>query len=202
MLVELAEILGIGLVFSSNEAMCWTARDNPAILLVVFGTSYQEAQATYEYIKKIYQKKFPSAKVKIAFTSASIRRTIMKRSNTSIDNPLTGLAHLNDEGYVNVVVQSLHMIPGEEFHDLANVVDSIKGIRGKFEFKNLVLGAPLLMTMEDYRDVSRILSKQFDENKTGAERTPHPSPKNFGKMAIILMGHGTKHSLTRRWRIC
>ena len=55
MLVELAEILGIGLVFSSNEAMCWTARDNPAILLVVFGTSYQAAQATKQEAKKVRQ---------------------------------------------------------------------------------------------------------------------------------------------------
>lgn len=87
------------------------AKKNPAILLVMFGTSYPEAQTAYENIEKIYNQEFPEAKIQIAFTSDYIRRKILERDNISIDNPLTALARLNDEGYVNVV-QSLHVIPG------------------------------------------------------------------------------------------
>ncbi len=193
MLVGLAAIIAIAFIIPSNAAMDRPAKENPAILLVVFGTSYPEAQAAYRNIEELYQEQFPDAEIRISFTSDYIRRKLLERDNISVDNPLTGLAHLNDEGYVNVVVQSLHVIPGEEFHDLANIVESVKGIDGKFGFKNLVLGTPLLMSMEDYRNVSKALADQFDQKTTGANRTPQSSPRDPEQMAVVFMGHGTEH---------
>lgn len=192
-MLGLAAMLAIAFVMPTQGAMDRPAKENPAILLVVFGTSYPEAQAAYENVERIYKEQFPDAEIRIAFTSDYIRRKLLERDNISIDNPLTGLAHLNDEGYVNVVVQSLHVIPGEEFHDLANIVDSVRGIDGKFGFQNLVLGAPLLMNMEDYRNVSAALASQFDQNTTGTERSPHSSPRDAGQMAVVFMGHGSEH---------
>ena len=139
----LAALIAVAFVVPSYGAMDRPAKEDPAILLVVFGTSYPEAQAAYENIERVYREKFPQAEVRIAFTSDFIRRKLLDRDNVTIDNPLTALAHLNDEGYTNVVVQSLHVIPGEEFHDLANIVESVRGIEGKFGFRNLVLGEGL-----------------------------------------------------------
>jgi sirohydrochlorin cobaltochelatase len=192
-ILGLAALLAIAFALPSQGAMDRPAKENPAILLVVFGTSYPEAQAAYENVERIYQEQFPDAEIRIAFTSDYIRRKLLERDNDSIDNPLTGLAHLNDEGYVNVVVQSLHVIPGEEFHDLANIVERVKGIDGKFGFKNLVLGSPLLMSVEDYRNTSLALADQFDQNTTGTNRTPHSSPRDPEKIAVVFMGHGTEH---------
>lgn len=186
-------LLTMAFIAPSQGAMDRPERDNPAILMVVFGTSYPEAQAAYKNIERAYHEQFPDAEIRIAFTSDYIRRKLLERDNVSIDNPLTGLARLNDEGYVNVVVQSLHVIPGEEFHDLANIVDSLSGIDGKFGFKNLTLGTPLLMNMQDYRNVSQALASQLDQNTTGTERTPHFSPRDAEKMAVVFMGHGTEH---------
>ena len=194
LVLGLAALLAIAFVVPSQGAMDRPAKDNPAILLVVFGTSYPEAQAAYENIERIYHEQFPDAEIRIAFTSDYIRRKLLERDNVSIDNPFTGLARLNDEGYMNVVVQSMHVIPGEEFHDLANIVESVRGIEGKFGFRNLVLGEPLLMNLVDYRNVSRALASQFEQNTTGTERTPHSSPRDAGQMAVIYMGHGTEHS--------
>lgn len=190
----LAALIAVAFVVPSYGAMDRPAKENPAILLVVFGTSYPEAQAAYENIERVYREEFPQAEVRIAFTSDYIRRKLLDRDNVTIDNPLTALAHLNDEGYTDVVVQSLHVIPGEEFHDLANIVESVRGIEGKFGFRNLVLGEPLLMNLEDYRNVSRALASQFEQNTTGTERTPHSSPRDAGQMAVVYMGHGTEHS--------
>ncbi|HQN30383.1 MAG TPA: sirohydrochlorin cobaltochelatase [Methanothrix soehngenii] len=190
----LAALIAVAFVVPSYGAMDRPAKEDPAILLVVFGTSYPEAQAAYENIERVYREEFPQAEVRIAFTSDFIRRKLLDRDNVTIDNPLTALAHLNEEGYTNVVVQSLHVIPGEEFHDLANIVESVRGIEGKFGFRNLVLGEPLLMNLEDYRNVSRALASQFEQNTTGTERTPHSSPRDAGQMAVIFMGHGTEHS--------
>jgi sirohydrochlorin cobaltochelatase len=187
-------LIAVAFVVPSYGAMDRPAKEDPAILLVVFGTSYPEAQAAYENIERVYREEFPQAEVRIAFTSDYIRRKLLDRDNVTIDNPLTALAHLNDEGYTDVVVQSLHVIPGEEFHDLANIVESVRGIEGKFGFRNLVLGEPLLMNFVDYRNVSRALASQFEQNTTGTERTPHSSPRDAGQMAVIYMGHGTEHS--------
>jgi sirohydrochlorin cobaltochelatase len=193
LLVGLAAMVAISFIIPALGTMDRPAKENPAILLVVFGTSYPEAQAAYKNIEELYQEQFPDAEIRIAFTSDYIRRKLLERDNISIDNPLTGLAHLNDEGYVNVVVQSLHVIPGEEFHDLANIVDSVRGIDGKFGFKNLVLGTPLLMSMEDYRNASKALATQFDQKTTGTDRTPLSSPRDTKQMAVVFMGHGTEH---------
>jgi sirohydrochlorin cobaltochelatase len=193
LLIGMAVVLALAFVAPANGAMDRPAKDSPAILLVMFGTSYPEAQAAYENIERIYKAEFPEAKIQMAFTSDYIRRKISERDNISIDNPLTALARLNDEGYVNVVVQSLHVIPGEEFHDMANIVQSIKEIDGKFGFANLSIGMPLLMSHEDYRNASAALAKQFDEFTTGTERTAHKSPRNADETAIVFMGHGTEH---------
>lgn len=193
LMAGLTALIAFAFIVPSMGTMDRPLKENPAILLVVFGTSYPEAQAAYENVERIYTEQFPDAEIRIAFTSDYIRRKLLERDNLTIDNPLTALANLNDEGYANVVVQSLHVIPGEEFHDLANIVNSVKGISGKFGFKNLQLGAPLLATMDDYNNVSLALAGQFDQNTTGSERTAHSSPRDSEQMAVVFMGHGTEH---------
>ena len=186
-------VVAIALIMPSLGLMDRPAKKSSAILLIVFGTSYPEAQAAYLNIEKIYKEQFPDAEIRMAFTSDFIRRKLLERDNVSIDNPLTGLSNLNDQGYLNVVVQSLHVIPGEGFHDLANIVSSIRGVNGKFGFENLVLASPLLVSMQDYHSVSLALASQFDQNTTGALRTSNSSPRDPGKMAVVFMGHGTEH---------
>lgn len=186
-------VIAIALIIPSLGAMDRTAKKSSAVLLIVFGTSYPEAQAAYLNIQKIYRKQFPDAEISIAFTSDYIRRKLQERDNVSIDNPLTGLSNLNDQGHLNVVVQSLHVIPGEEFHDLANIVGSVRGVKGKFGFENLVLASPLLTSMQDYHRVSQALTSQFDQNTTGALRTSNSTPRDPEKMAVVFMGHGTEH---------
>jgi sirohydrochlorin cobaltochelatase len=192
-LTRMAAMLAVAFVPPCNGALYRHEKERLAILLVVFGTSYPEAQAAYENIKRIYRMKFPDARVEIAFTSSYVRRKLRERDDTSIDNPLTALARLNDEGYVNVCVQSLHVIPGEEFHDMANIVKSIRAIRGKFGFKNLSIGAPLLMSRDDYRNVSAALAAQFDQFTNEAQRTLHSSSRDASETAVVFMGHGTEH---------
>lgn len=192
-LTRMAAMLAISIAITCNGALYRPEKERLAILLVAFGTSYQEAQAAYDNIKRIYRLKFPDARVEIAFTSSYVRRKLRERDGISIDNPLTALARLNDEGYGNVAVQSLHVIAGEEFHDMANIVESIRKIRGKFGFKNIVIGAPLLMNLEDYLNVSAALSPQFDQLNSEAQRTEQGDSGGASETAIVLMGHGTEH---------
>jgi len=167
-------------------------KDEAAVLLVAFGTSYPEAQAAFDDIENLYKKELPNTEIRMAFTSDFIRQKIKRRDDVFVDNPITGLARLNDEGYVNVAVQSLHVIPGEEYHDLVNIVGSFRSIAGKFSFRSLALGTPLLIGIEDYRAVSAALRSQFHWI-TDSGRRSHESVRDPGETAVILMGHGTEH---------
>lgn len=174
-------------------AMSGPVEENPALLLVVFGTSYPEAQAAFENVKAIYGEEFPDAEVRMAFTSDFIRNKIKNRDGIIIDSPITALATLNDEGYQDVVVQSLHVMNGAEFHDLANIVDCFNNLEENYAFRNLAIGVPLLTGIEDYEAASEALEPQFDRITTGTERTAQESPRNASEVAVVLMGHGTEH---------
>jgi len=179
------------MIISSSESVKRRVRDDPAILLVAFGTSYQEARDTFNKIKSAYEMRFQKARVEIAFTSDFIRQKIRDRNGIFVHNPLTALSALNDEGYVNVVVQSLHVIPGDEFHDLANIVESYGNINGKFAFRRLGMGWPLLITMADYKAVSAAIASDFGKT-TDPEGTVSETTRD-SNTAVVLMGHGTEH---------
>ncbi|MDD5767493.1 MAG: sirohydrochlorin cobaltochelatase [Methanothrix sp.] len=177
----------------TSAQMSGAVKENPAVLLVVFGTSYPEAQAAFENVREMYQEEFPDAEVRIAFTSDYIRNKIKERDGIEIESPLTALAKLNDEGYQDVAVQSLHVISGEEFHDTANVVGCLSNLGETYAFRNLALGMPLLNSVEDYEATSEALQAQFDQTTAGLERTAVESPRDPRETAVVLMGHGTHH---------
>ncbi|MHC1593887.1 MAG: sirohydrochlorin cobaltochelatase [Methanotrichaceae archaeon] len=182
----------ISTIFSPYGEVNRSVREESAVLLVAFGTSYPEAQAAFDDVEALYKKELPNTEIRMAFTSDFIRQKIRKRDDVFVDNPITGLARLNDEGYVNVAVQSLHVIPGEEYHDLMNIVVGFRSIAGKFSFRSLALGMPLLTGIEDYRAVSAALGFQF-HSITDAGRRAHESARDPGETAVVLMGHGTEH---------
>ncbi|HNR58771.1 MAG TPA: sirohydrochlorin cobaltochelatase [Methanothrix sp.] len=177
----------------TSAQMSGPIKENPAILLVVFGTSYPEAQAAFVNVQEMYEEEFPDAEVRIAFTSDFIRNKIKETDGVEIDSPLTALAKLNDEGYQDVAVQSLHVISGEEFHDTANVVGCLSGLGDTYAFRNLGLGMPLLNSIDDYEATSQALEAQFDGVTEGLNRTAMESPRDPSETAVVLMGHGTHH---------
>lgn len=191
--VGVTVLLILAMIVPACAQMSGPVKENPAILIVVFGTSYPEAQAAFVNVQEMYEEEFPDAEVKIAFTSDFIRNKIKERDGIEIASPLTALAALNDEGYQDVAVQSLHVIQGEEFHDLANVVQCFNQLGENYAFRNLGLGMPLLTTVEDYEAASGAFATQFDQTTTGMERTAQDSPRDPEETAVVLMGHGTEH---------
>jgi hypothetical protein len=53
LMVGLTALIAFAFIIPSLGAMDRPAKENPAILLVVFGTSYPEAQAAYENVERI-----------------------------------------------------------------------------------------------------------------------------------------------------
>ena len=150
-----------------------------AVLVVSFGTSVPEARQAINNLVDSARKELKDSEVRLAFTSNIIRRKIARESGEVIPNPVQALAALNDEGFSRVYVMPTHMIPGEEFDEIANVVEVFRTLRGKYGFKTLKLGRPFLNGVADCEGMADVLLARFKE-QLADEHT-----------AIILMGHGT-----------
>lgn len=150
------------------------------ILLVAFGTSEPQARGAIDGIVAEVKKAFPEREVRLAYTSNIIRRKILREEGLAIDSPLIALAKMQDEGITAVTVQSLHIIRGEEFHQIDSVVRALEGIRGKYAFDRLSLGEPLLSSMEDYENTLNVLKARWGKLVEDGD-------------AVVFMGHGTHH---------
>ncbi len=149
----------------------------PVILLVTFGTSVPRAQAAFDNIGKRVRAAFPDAPVRWAYTSSIIREKLAK-AGQYLDAPEIALAKLMDESYKRVAVQSLHMIPGAEFHDLQVNAGAFRGMVDGFD--RLLIGHPALSTAAD---LDKVVDAVF--------RIVPPERK--ADEAVVLMGHGTHH---------
>lgn len=154
-------------------------KDKSAILVVSFGTSMPEARKAIDNLVNSAKKNFPDYEVRLAFTSNIIRRKVARESKEMIQNPVQALAALNDEGFKKVYVMPTHIIPGEEYDEVLNVVDAFASLKGKYGFDVLEVGTPFLNGTEDCERMADILIERF---KSQLE------DKSTG---IVLMGHGT-----------
>lgn len=157
-------------------------------MLVTFGTNVAEAAASFSKLESKVKEAFPGIEVRWAYTAKTIRAALAQQGKP-VDSPITALAKLQDEGYTRVAVQSVHVLPGQEFYDLVNIVDNMARFQGssgkyfqsrigKFGFHRLVLGAPLLYKPADYRAV------------TEAIKNLRPAATDH---ALVLVGHGSNH---------
>jgi len=149
-----------------------------AILLVTFGTSLPKAQAVFDLIDVAVKKAHPGLEVRWAYTSKKIRLKVAKQQGKEWLSPEEALARLMDEGFTHLAVQSLHVMPGQEFHQLASVV---KGFGAMAEgFSRITLGQPLCSTTDDLKAVSAALVADLP-------------PQRKKNEAVCFMGHGTHH---------
>lgn len=146
-----------------------------ALLIVSFGTSYEDTRKkTIEKCEEVLQDNFKDYDFFRAYTSEIIRKKIAKRDNLFIDNASGALQKIYDLGYEEVLIQSLHIICGEEYYKLKGQIQPFED-----KFKKLTLGRPLLTTIDDY--------------KAAVKATLMGLPPLLGGEAVVLMGHGTYH---------
>lgn len=153
--------------------------DKQGILIASFGTSMPEAKKAIDNLVNATKAAFPETEVRIAYTSNIIRRKLAREQNVVIPTPAEALAQMNDEGFTHVCVMPMHIIPGEEYDDIASLVNSLALVKGKYGFKELKLGQPYLASVKDCDVMAQILVKRF-EKELAQKGT-----------AIVLMGHGT-----------
>lgn len=147
----------------------------PVILVVSFGTSYNDSrEATIGAIEKLIQESFPDFEVRRAFTSQIIIDKLRERDGLVIDNVEQAMERLAADGVKDLVIQPTHVMNGKEFDQMMEAVAPYKD-----RFASLKVGAPLLSSTEDYKQLVEEIAAELPETKDGE--------------AVVLMGHGTEH---------
>jgi sirohydrochlorin cobaltochelatase len=151
--------------------------EKKGILLVAFGTTVPEAQISFENIERSVKKTFPGIPVRWGYTSRTIIRK-MGEKGIQLATPEEALSSMMRENFTHVAVQSLHVMPGAEFHGLVKNVQRFEGMSKGL--KKVIVGYPLMATSEDVQRVAETFLKII--------------PPERRKMdAVVFMGHGTHH---------
>ncbi len=172
---------------STNPADAFPKKHDTALLLVTFGSTFDVPAKTFEMQKSFFGSAFPNTDLYISYTSRTIINRLQAQGKEFIP-PAKWMESFRGKNYKNVYVQSLHVIPGEEFtlldrayvHKEYNVYleDDRRGRN------DAVLGRPLLYSQEDIKRVAKIL---VDDHKEAIKK---------GEV-VAFMGHGNPEALHR-----
>lgn len=151
-----------------------------AIVLAAFGTS-TEAFETYKHFEVKVRERFPDHEIRWAFTSVQVRQRLAAEKGQKLNDLETTLRELKAAGYTRVVIQSLHVVPGEEWDKkIVQVTRKIAGLK-------VVLGEPLLSSKEDQARVLQavVLTLPNDLKDTAVVLMAHGSPGQKGTEAYL-----------------
>jgi sirohydrochlorin cobaltochelatase len=181
-----------------NAAVNRQKKSNKVILLVAFGSTWQQAYDTFDTILDEYKKEFPGWDVYLSFSSAiCINQARAGEHAKDPDTPaevrnyydpehwLTAIGKAN---YKTIVVQSLQVIPGEEYRRVRDsyVKDFMNNKNNDFTEdymhsidKQVAVGVPLMGNDDDVDALANILVNESDIK----------SMINNGTV-VAFMGHG------------
>ncbi len=146
-----------------------------ALLIISFGTSYPDALVNnIQECEKALDRSHTERDCFRAFTSSMIINKLKRRDGLVIDNPQQALERLHQQGYQDVLIQSLHIINGDEYEKIALELKHYRSL-----FWNLQLGLPLLSGYQDYQNLIAAIE--------------HQSPALARDERLVLMGHGATH---------
>lgn len=146
-----------------------------AILVVSFGTSYEETRkVTIDAIEQEIGDAHPGYKIYRAWTSKMILKKLKKRDNIHYDTVTEAFQRMREDGITDVVVQPTHVINGIE-----NDLMTQEALAFRNDFHSILFGDPLLTTMEDNDYMIEAIREEF--------------PDLADDEVLVLMGHGTTH---------
>lgn len=154
--------------------------DKAAILMVHFGTSYDDTRSvTIDALNNRVSEEFPELKIEEAYTSRMIIKILEKRGVKKM-LPIDALLKLRAEGYTHIIVQSSNVIDGAEMESLRIDVAKVAPF-----FKDIRIGSPLLSSVWDNYEVAKIIAGKYQQEKSKG-----------GRQHFVLVGHGTYTPIT------
>ena len=168
---------------NQSSAMSRTLQQNPAIIIVAFGTT-TKAQATYDYfeeqLKASLPEKYANYKTQWAFTSEIVRERANKKFQEKglkkrYRSLAQTLANLQDDGYRKIAIQSLHIFPGQEYDEMKKVIAAFRTLGMRIEF-----GGALLHEWSWMFEAIGALEHEFLDEEEGCNvLVTHGTPKTF-----------------------
>lgn len=147
-----------------------------AIVLAAFGSRHKNAKASLDHIIERVTQAHPDTPVRVAYTSKIIRGH-MEKAGEAVDSVPQALDKLIAEGVTHVVIQSLHLVPGKEFHELLRLANEYMLRDGGFN--RVEIGFPLVSGETDIEPVAEAILSIGLEGKSDHD-------------AVLFMGHGTR----------
>jgi sirohydrochlorin cobaltochelatase len=139
------------------------------LILAAFGTT-TAARETYDRIDGALRPFFADCQIHWTYTSPTVRRKLSGQKGDDEGSLTNLLLRLNQNSQNSIVIQSVHVTPGHEFHRIVrqSVVSVVP----------TAIGMPLLTAPADYQRVAHVLLPLI-----------HSSPDS----AVLILGHGTDH---------
>lgn len=160
-------------------------KHDKAILLVAFGSTWQQAYDAFDLTQSEYAKDFSDYDVFLSFSSAICINRAAAAENTAARNfyePKYWLEAMGRVQYSEIIIQSMQVIPGEEYGRVINAVkDFANNSNGDLDDKYLSevkikIGTPLMATTDDVEALAKVINTNF---KSYADQG-----------AMLFMGHG------------
>ncbi len=180
-----------------REILTYEKTSDTALLLVTFGSTWDDPQQTYRAQVEQFSSAFPGTDIFFSFTSKTCINRWLASTGEAFVTPDLYLASFIEKNYKNVYVQSLHVIPGEEFQLLR---DHYVKTCYNFQVRDMtperdpaVCGEALLHSDDDIEAVGRILVESFEAQLRAGE-------------AVAFIGHGNPladyaHANVPYWKI-
>lgn len=175
---------------SVNSTVNSQKKNDKVILLVAFGSTWQQAYDTFETIQNEYKSEFPGWDVYLSFSSAICVTKAREGENVASRDyyaPNYWLTAIGLAGYKQIIVQSLQVIPGEEYRRVRdtyvkdfmnNNTSDLTTEYMKSIDKQVVVGTPLMAEESDAKALAEVLDKESDVQE---------AVKNG---IVAFMGHG------------
>jgi sirohydrochlorin cobaltochelatase len=160
------------------------------ILVVAFGSTWEQAYDTFDKVVADYKSQFSGWDVYLSFSSAICINNARAGENVAprdYFDPEHWLTAIGLAGYKQVVVQSLQVIPGEEYRRVRDtyVKDFMNNRNGDFTDaymksldQNVVVGTPLMAEESDAEALATVLNNEPDIKAA------------VNKGIVAFMGHG------------
>ena len=175
-----------------NETVKSQKKNSKVILLVAFGCTWEQGFDAFDATVAAYKAAFPSYDVFLSYSSAICINRAAAGENGVIRNyyaPPFWLTAFAQSGvkYSEIVVQSLQVIPGEEYTRVINYIkDFANNANGDLDdcylaSVKLKLGVPLLQDADkDVKAVAKALDALYKDKAASA--------------VVAFMGHGNPDS--------
>ena len=173
-----------------NNTVNSQKKSDKVILVVAFGSTWEQAYDTFDKVVADYKSAFSGWDVYLAFSSAICINNARAGENVAprdYYDPEHWLTAIGLAGYKQIVIQSLQVIPGEEYRRVRDtyVKDFMNNRNADFTDaymksidRQVVVGTPLMAEESDAKNLATVLNNEQDIKAA------------ISQGIVAFMGHG------------